>query len=47
VLVVVGVAGLGTSAALWWTGRRGEAPRTALAPVVSPDGVGAAIAGVF
>jgi tetratricopeptide (TPR) repeat protein len=47
VLVVVGVAGLGTSAALWWTGRRAEAPRTAVAPVVSPDGVGAAIAGVF
>jgi len=46
-LVVVGVAGLGTGAALWWTGRHDDAPRAAVAPVVGPDGIGAAVAGVF
>lgn len=47
VLVIAGASGLVISGALWLTGRRYEAPRTAVAPVVSRDAVGLAFGTVF
>jgi hypothetical protein len=47
VLVAAGVAGLAASAALWWTGRRADAPRIAVAPVVSRDSFGVALGAAY
>jgi hypothetical protein len=47
VLVGAGIAGVAASAVLWWTGRRADAPRTAVAPFVSRDSFGVALGTVY
>lgn len=44
-LVVVGVAALATSAALWWHNRDADGSGVAIAPIVSAHGVGIALGG--
>jgi hypothetical protein len=47
VLVITGASGLVISGALWLSGRRDEASRMAVAPVVSRDAVGLAFGTLF